>query len=64
MSGAGAEMRFESKGAAFHERLREGFLAIARSEPGRCAVIDAAGSLEDVEARVWETVEERLTQYG
>ena len=34
---AGAEMRFESKGEAFHERLREGFLAIARAEPARCA---------------------------
>ena len=35
-------MRFESKGQAFHERLREAFLAIASAEPERCAVIDAA----------------------
>lgn len=57
---AGAEMRFESKGQAFHERLREGFLAIARAEPARCAVIDAAGSLDEVEARVWTAVQDRL----
>src|SRR5262249_28258315 len=34
---AGHEMRFESKGLEFHERLREGFLAIAAAEPVRCA---------------------------
>jgi dTMP kinase len=61
---AGAEMRFESKGQAFHERLREGFLAIARDEPGRCAVIDAAGSLDEVDARVWKTVGDRLAIHG
>ena len=57
---AGAEMRFESKGMAFHERLRESFLEIARAEPDRCAVIDARGSLDDVEAQVWREVEGRL----
>ena len=61
---AGAEMRFESKGHAFHERLREGFLAIARSEPQRCAVIDATGEANEVEARVWEAVEARLPAHG
>src|SRR5688572_10910291 len=43
---AGAEMRFESKGQAFHERLRDAFRAIAAAEPERCAVIDASGSVE------------------
>jgi dTMP kinase len=61
---AGAEMRFESKGQAFHERLREGFLAIARAEPGRCVVIDATGSLDEVETRVWAAVDERLAVDG
>ncbi len=58
---AGAEMRFESKGMAFHERLREGFRAIADAEPGRCALIDATGSMDAVEAAVWATVTGRLT---
>jgi dTMP kinase len=53
---AGAEMRFESKGEVFHERLREAFLAIARAEPGRCVVIDATGSLKEVEDKVWAAV--------
>ena len=57
---AGSEMRFESKGLAFHERLREGFLAVARAEPERCAVIDARSSLDEVELAVWAAVESRL----
>jgi len=60
----GAEMRFESKGMAFHERLREGFLAVAKAEPGRCAVIDARGSIEAVEAAVWAAVQDRLGADG
>jgi dTMP kinase len=61
---AGAEMRFESKGQVFHERLREGFLAIAKAEPQRCAVIDAAGMPDEVEARVWAAVQDRLAVHG
>jgi dTMP kinase len=61
---AGSEMRFESKGLAFHERLRAGFLAIARAEPDRCAVIDACGTLDEVEAAVWTAVENRLAVHG
>ncbi len=44
--GAGAEDRYERKGLAFHHRLREGFLAIARQEPERCKVIDASNTIE------------------
>ena len=33
--------RFEEKTLAYHERVRAGFLAIARAEPDRCRVIDA-----------------------
>jgi dTMP kinase len=55
-----AETRFEAKGEAFHQRLREGFLAIARVEADRCAVIDAAQPLEAVEAAIWAAVETRL----
>jgi dTMP kinase len=36
--------RFEHKALAYHERVRAGFLALARAEPGRCVVIDASRS--------------------
>jgi dTMP kinase len=52
--------RYERFDAAFHARIREGFLAIARDEPGRCAVIDATAPLEDVARTIGETVAARL----
>lgn len=61
---AGAEMRFESKGMAFHERLRAGFQAIAAAEPERCAIIDATASIEAVEAAIWSTLTARLAGDG
>ena len=54
------ETRFESKGAAFHARLRDAFLEIARREPERCQVIEAAGGVETVAAEVWSAVHARL----
>ena len=56
-----AETRFEAKGEAFHQRLREGFLAIARVERDRCVVIDATQDIEAVEAAIWTAVEQRLS---
>jgi len=61
---AGAEMRFESKGEAFHQRLRDGFRAIAAAEPDRCALIDAAQAIDAVEAQVWAAVTQRLAVHG
>ena len=57
---AGGEARFESKGLAFHQRLREAFLAIAAAEPERCVLIDAAAGMDVVEAQVWTAVSSRL----
>ena len=54
------EVRFESKGLAFHQRLRDGFLQIAHDHPERCVIIDAAGDEDAVEARVWAAVQDRL----
>ncbi len=56
----GAEARFEAKGAAFHERLRQGFLDLAVAEPDRCAVIDAVQPEDAVEQAIWRAVEPRL----
>jgi dTMP kinase len=46
------DARYESMGAAFHARVRDGFLAIARAEPGRVTVIDSSKPVEDVAAAV------------
>ena len=60
LSRNGGEERFEAKGEAFHERLRAAYLDIARSEPDRCVVIDAAASLDSVEAAIAVAVAPRL----
>jgi dTMP kinase len=47
--------RLESESRAFFRKVRAGFLAIARKEPRRVKVIDAAQSIDDVfeEVRYW-----------
>ncbi|MGX1745337.1 MULTISPECIES: dTMP kinase [unclassified Brevundimonas] len=54
------ETRFESKGLAFHQKLRDGFLQVAERHPERCVILDATGEVEAVSARLWAVVEERL----
>jgi dTMP kinase len=51
---------FESRALAYHEALRQGFLAIPAAEPERCVLIDASGSIDEVAARVWAVIETRL----
>ncbi|WP_421709718.1 dTMP kinase [Algihabitans sp.] len=54
---AGGE-RYEAMDVSFHERLRAGFLAIARHEPERCRVIDASLSEVAVAEAVWSAMTE------
>lgn len=56
----GGAARFESKGLEFHERLRAGYLEIARREPERCVVIDADADLDAVTAAIWDAVAQQL----
>jgi dTMP kinase len=52
--------RFEALPLEFHEQLREGFLEIAHREPQRCALIDAAQDVAQVQAAIREAVRSRL----
>lgn len=58
--GTGGEDRYERMDLSFHERLRDGFLDIARREPGRCVLIDATQSLDAVAAAVRSAIRDRL----
>ena len=51
-----AEDRYERKGLAFHRKLREGYLDIARRNPQRCRLVDASAPVEEVEETVWSIV--------
>ena len=44
--------RFEEEPLAFHKRVRAGYLAMAKADPARWAVIDAEGTEDEVFARV------------
>jgi dTMP kinase len=50
------ENRFESEGLAFHQRLRDAFLALAASDPERMRLIDASGTAEAVAEAIWRQV--------
>ena len=52
--------RVERKGPEFHRRVREGFLAQARSEPEKYLVIDAAGAADAVFEKVLVELAKRL----
>lgn len=52
--------RYEGMDLTFHERLREGYLTLARRAPERCAVIDADRDAQAVQADIRRTVRERL----
>ncbi len=56
----GSETRFESLGPDFHERMRKAFLDIARRQPERCRLIDAAGSEDAVAEAIWAAVRARF----
>jgi len=49
--------RFESEGTEFQDRIAAAFDRIAAAEPERIVVVDAAGTVEEVHARVLEALE-------
>ncbi|HWA92475.1 MAG TPA: dTMP kinase [Rhizomicrobium sp.] len=56
----GDESRFEQFDAAFHERLRQAFLDIAKRAPDRCVVIDAGGTEDEVTQAIQDAVARRF----
>ncbi len=51
---------YEKLDQAFHDRVRAGFLDIARREPDRCVVVDATLPEAAVTAAAFEAIEDRL----
>ena len=60
-SASAAPDRFEKEEMQTHEKRREAFLDIAARDPGRCHVIDAQRSENDIADEIASIVEERLT---
>ena len=55
------ETRFEQEDLAFHERVRAGYLELARKEPKRFVVLDAGGTPAEMHERVRAVVERFLS---
>ena len=56
---SGTESRFEEETLSFHEKVRAGYLELARLEPERFRTIDASGD----ENQVQKDIREALTEY-
>ena len=56
---SGTESRFEEETLSFHEKVRAGYLELARLEPERFRIIDASGD----ENQVQKDIREALTKY-
>jgi dTMP kinase len=53
--------RMESVGKAFFERVRQGYLSIAREE-SRFRIIEATGEIDAIHEEIWKHVEVELLQ--
>lgn len=56
--------RMERESDAFHERVRRGYLALARRSPRRVRTIPWGGTIHDVHATVWAEVRRRIAGPG
>ena len=56
----GDETRFEHETLAFHERVRAGYLDLARQSPDRYHIIDAAGTEAEVRRSIRTVLADRL----
>jgi dTMP kinase len=54
------ENRFEQETRAFFARVREGYLGIAKREPGRVAMVDARGTPGQTQEKIVEVVRRKL----
>jgi dTMP kinase len=56
--------RFEQEDLAFHQRVRQGYLKLAASEPKRWLVLDATQSRQKIAVIIWEKVKQLLSSGG
>ncbi len=57
---AKTEDRYEKMGKSFQAKVAKGFLEIAKSEPKRCAVINAINSQEKIHSDIIRVINERF----
>jgi dTMP kinase len=60
LAARGEPDRLERLGADFHDRVDAGYRALAAADPERWVVVDGAGDVDEVAARIWDAVCARL----
>lgn len=56
--------RFEDENTGFHERVRNGFLDLARRSNGRLAVVPSGRAADEVDRDIWQAVSALLPRRG
>jgi dTMP kinase len=56
--------RIEEADRTFFERVANGYQAIAAAEPQRIQKIDACGTVAEIKAQIWRTIQNRLPSQG
>lgn len=54
------EDRFEQESLDFHQKVRQGFLAIAKQESDRVKIINAERTIDEIAENIWSIVNEYL----
>ena len=55
------QSKFENKSMSFHKKVREGYLRLAKREPGRWLVVDARQSMDVIEGIILERVDTEIS---
>ncbi len=61
---SGTANRLDREPLEFHRRVRQRYLELARRDPARWVVLDAAQDPSELEPRVWEVVSGALSRAG
>lgn len=55
--------RIESEKNEFHERMRNGYLEIAKNDPNRVKIIDGMKSIKEIQKEIWNYTLDKLNNY-
>lgn len=55
---------FDEQHADFHERMRAGYLKMAKNDPSRIRVVDASGSADETHGQVMSVVLEKIEEFA
>jgi len=56
------ETRFEEKDIIYHEKIRDGYMKIARNNPNRCVVINGTNDIERISKKILELTLNKINE--